>query len=103
MFALTTAFYLSPTGSIVFGLISDTVTGSSYAKFIQFENLIEKKYMGSYNGSALMDNALHMYVASLNDPYSSYFNKTNMKTFLQIWAEITEELALQLQMQTAEF
>ena len=81
VFALTTAFYLSPTGSIVFGLISDTVTGSSYAKFIQFENIIEKKYMGSYNGSALMDNALHMYVASLNDPYSSYFNKNEYEDF----------------------
>lgn len=81
VFILTSVFYTTPTGNLVFSHISDTVTGSNYAKFSQLENLIEKNYMGSYNGDALIDNALHMYVASLNDPYSAFFNKSEYEDF----------------------
>lgn len=80
-FLLTSVFYTTPTGTLVFSHISDTVTGSNYAKFSQLENLIEKNYMGSYTDHVLMDNALHMYVASLKDPYSAFFNKSEYEEF----------------------
>lgn len=80
-FLLTSVFYTTPTGNLVFSHISDTVTGSNYAKFSQLEYLIEKNYMGSYTDHVLMDNALHMYVASLNDPYSAFFNKSEYEDF----------------------
>lgn len=81
VFILTSVFYTTPTGTLVFSHISDTVTGSNYAKFSQLENLIEQNYMGSYNENKLIDNALHMYVASLNDPYSAFFNKSEYDEF----------------------
>lgn len=82
VFVLTTAFYLSPTGTLVFSHISDTTTGKNYARFAQLERLIDSKFMGSYTDHVLMDNALHMYVASLNDPYSAYFNRSEYRDFV---------------------
>lgn len=82
VFILTTAFYLSPTGSLIFSHVSDTVSGKNYARFVQIGNLIDSKFMGPYTDHVLMDNALHMYVASLNDPYSAYFNKNEYEEFV---------------------
>ena len=81
VFLLTTLFYTTPAGTLVFSHLSDTVTGKNYAKFAQLEYLIENEYMGSYTDHVLMDNALHMYVASLGDPYSSFFNKSELEDF----------------------
>lgn len=81
VFLLTTYFYTTPAGTLVFSHLSDTVTGKNYAKFAQLEYLIENEYMGSYTDHVLMDNALHMYVASLNDPYSAFFNKAEFEDF----------------------
>lgn len=81
VFLLTTYIYTTPAGTLVFSHLSDTITGKNYAKFAQLEYLIEKEYMGSYTDHVLMDNALHMYVASLGDPYSSFFNKSEYKDF----------------------
>ncbi|MBO5743669.1 MAG: S41 family peptidase [Clostridia bacterium] len=81
VFLLTTYLYTTPAGTLVFSHLSDTVTGKNYAKFAQLEYLIENEYMGSYTDHVLMDNALHMYVASLNDPYSTFFNKSEYEEF----------------------
>lgn len=81
VFLLTTYLYTTPAGTLVFSHLSDTVTGKNYAKFAQLEYLIEKEYMGSYTDHVLMDNALHMYVASLGDPYSAFFNKSEYEDF----------------------
>jgi carboxyl-terminal processing protease len=81
VFLITTVFYTTPTGNLVFSTLSDTVTGRNYAKFAQMDYLIGKNYMGSYSDEWLMDNALHMYVASLGDPYSGFFNKQEYEEF----------------------
>jgi len=81
VFILTTAFYVSPNGALIYSIISDKANENDFSRFTKIERIIEDSYMGSYNKSALSDNAFHAYVASLNDPYSNFFNKREFESF----------------------
>ena len=85
VFLLATIFYMSPFGSLLIGNMTDSPVRKNYGKLLRIESLVENEYMGSYNKEALMDNAVHTYVASLRDPYSVYYNKNEFK-------DITAEL-----------
>lgn len=72
---LTSVFYFSPFGMMLVSICSDSPVASGYGKLMRIEKYIDNNYMGEYSPDYLMDRAVHGYVASLGDPYSSYFNK----------------------------
>lgn len=77
VFLLTTAFYLTPLGKLLFFEVSGRLAGMDYAKLYRVERIIDDNYIGDYSKQYLTDNAIEAYVASVGDPYTSYFNKEN--------------------------
>ena len=79
VFTLSALFFLSPLGIVLVGRLSDSAVGQSYGKLIKIEKIINSNFMGSYNPGSLMDSAVHSYVASLRDPYSFYYDRSEFK------------------------
>lgn len=85
VFTISALFFISPMGLVFVGRLSDSSVSRNYGKFMKIEKMINNDYMGSYSPSTLMNVAMHSYVASLGDPYSSYYDKSE-------FADVTSEL-----------
>ena len=60
---------------------SKTTTSSIEQTFASFKNVIENKYIGEINEEKMMESAIKGYVAGLEDPYTEYLTKEEMKEF----------------------
>ncbi|HBC84452.1 MAG TPA: hypothetical protein DCZ30_03200, partial [Clostridiales bacterium] len=48
-----------------------------------FKEILDKKYIGEINEEELKESAIKGYIAGLNDPYTEYFTKEEMKEFTE--------------------
>lgn len=48
-----------------------------------FKEILDKKYIGEINEDELKESAIKGYIAGLNDPYTEYFTKEEMKEFTE--------------------
>lgn len=54
------------------------------SKYNVVKNIIDKYYYGQYDKNAAAEAAVKSYVDSLGDPYTTYFNKDDLKNFNSI-------------------
>ncbi len=83
-FILTSMFFLSPTGTLVHGIMQ-TVTGNSnfYSKKNQIDLLLREYFINDYDTSKMEDAALYAYTLSADDPYTTYIGKEEYKSLLE--------------------
>jgi len=74
VFSLTTVFYLSYPGSLLFFRVYDKVKDSNLTNYVISDKLIEDNFTGNYSKNAAWYMAMHSYVNSLDDVYSAYMS-----------------------------
>ena len=64
--------------------IKNVTTNDSIGKtFKTFHDFIEKNYMGDMDENAMLESAIKGYVEGLNDEYSEYITKEEMKEYME--------------------
>jgi len=80
VFILTTIFYNTYLGRLVYSEISRRFGNSDFAKFIKMETIIDSNFMGEYNKRIMIDSAASAYAGSIGDPYTEYLNTEAYKS-----------------------
>lgn len=62
---------------------SKTENSSLDQTLTYFKEILDKKYIGEINEEELKESAIKGYIAGLNDPYTEYFTKEEMKEFTE--------------------
>ncbi|MBO5005509.1 MAG: S41 family peptidase [Clostridia bacterium] len=62
---------------------SKTESSSLEQTLSYFKEILDKKYIGDINEEELKESAIKGYIAGLNDPYTEYFTKEEMKEFTE--------------------
>ncbi len=62
---------------------SKTESSSLEQTLSYFREILDKKYIGQINEDELKESAIKGYIAGLNDPYTEYFTKEEMKEFTE--------------------
>ena len=75
-FIVTTAFYLTPLGSLLIGgLGSGSQNDDIYSKLNKIDSVLEQYYINEYDTQKMEDCALEGYLYGVGDPYTSYISK----------------------------
>ncbi len=72
MFIITTCFYMTPVGKIVYTTILSRSGDSVLSKVAKAEYIIDKRFMGEYDKVTMTDNAMSGFVSSIDDAYTDY-------------------------------
>lgn len=80
--AFTTYQYLSNNGISYSKVNTTSLEGLEYT-LSQFRSELEKKYIGEINDEELIEGAVKGYVDALEDPYTTYYTKKEMKTIME--------------------
>ena len=80
--AFTTYKYLSDKGIYSKKINTTSLDGLEYT-LAQFRSELEKKYIGEINDEELIEGAIKGYVNALGDPYTTYYNKKEMKEIME--------------------
>ena len=85
---LTAAITFIITSTIMYNTLGKDnikyITSDSFGKTFQtFHNFIEKHYLGDMDDKAMLESAIKGYVDGLNDEYSEYITKEEMKEYMQ--------------------
>ena len=79
VFALTTLFYLSPAGKLVYSGFAQLSKDGGTAKLLKIESLIDANYMGTFSKEYMTDRAAESYAAAVGDKYTCYLDTENFK------------------------
>lgn len=72
MFIITTCFYVTPAGRVIYYELSSRVTDSDLSKIARAEYIMEREFMGSPDRDKMMDAALTGYLSEAGDRYTDY-------------------------------
>lgn len=71
-FILTSIFYLSPWGKYPFFFAYDKIYDTNYTKFQNVADIVDDTFIGQVPKGRVFESAIHGYVQSLNDKYTTY-------------------------------
>ena len=83
-FVVTTAFYLTPAGSLWYSN-ARLMTGdmSFQDKIARMSSLMDKYYINEYDEEYMQDMAMSAYAAGADDPYTNYINADNYTAMME--------------------